>query len=347
MGLQTKLALLAVAGSGKTSFLVNALAPEKRNLLLTYTVNNTETLKGMISQKFSGIPEKTMVMTWFSFVFNFLVKPFRIDNAPSIRHLLFPKREELPPYYTGGCTRFVTSDGGLYHCRAFDFARRYIGEQKLVGRIRQFFDAIFIDEVQDFAGYDFDFIELIAKTDAEVTLAGDYFQHTFDTSRDGNKNQGLHKDLKNFLKRLASWYKIDDATLSESWRCTSKVCDFISSKMGIAMKSARQDIEVEPLLLSTPNEIAAMMADHSITKLFYDKSDTYKCAGECWNWGKCKGMSFDRVCVVLNPKTYSLFKKNLLSTLPAQTKHKLYVACSRTRGDLVFVSEGDIAEYKR
>ena len=342
-----KLALLAVAGSGKTSFLVNALSPEKRNLFLTYTVNNTENLKDMISRKFSGIPEKTMVMTWFSFVFHFLVRPFRIDNAPPIRHLLFPKQEELPRYFTTGCSRFVSSDGGLYHCRAFDFARKYIGDQKLLGRIHQFFDAIFIDEVQDFAGYDFDFIELLGKTDAEVTLAGDYFQHTFDTSRDGNKNQGLHEDLKTFRNRLSQWFKIDDRTLSASWRCTPQVCNFISSRIGIAMKSVWAESGGGPQLLSDTQEIAAMMADTTITKLFYEKSGAYRCAGVCRNWGECKGMSFDRVCVVLNPKTFSLFNKNMLFTMRPRTKHKFYVACSRTRGDLFFVSEADISEYKR
>ncbi len=342
-----KKALLAVAGSGKTSFLVNALSPERRNLLLTYTVNNTETLKDMISRKFSGIPEKTVVMTWFSFLFNFLIKPFRVDNVPSIRHLLFLNGNELPAYGLTGRTRFMSSDGGLYHCRAFNFAQKYIGDQKLFGRIRQFFDAIFIDEVQDFAGYDFDFIEMIGKTDAEVTLAGDYFQHTFDTSRDGNKNQGLHKDLNSFRTRLSTWYEIDDRTLAASRRCTQQVCDFISSRIGIAMTSARSESGLAPQLLSEPEEIDAMMADSSIAKLFYDKSGRYQCAGACRNWGECKGMSFDRVCVVLNKKTFALFKNNMLSKLLPQPRHKFYVACSRTRGELFFVSDADIVAYKR
>lgn len=342
-----KRALLAVAGSGKTSFLVKALSPEKRNLFLTYTVNNTETLKGMISRECSGIPEKTLIMTWFSFVFNFLVKPFCIDNVPCIRHLLFPKSNELPSPFLTGWHRFVTADGGLYHCRAFDFANRHIGVQKLLGRIHRFFDAIFIDEVQDFAGYDFDFIELLGSAGFDVTLAGDYFQHTFDTSRDGNKNQSLHKDLKIFRDRLSTGYEIDDTTLSASHRCTPQVCDFITSRIGISMKSARQETGTEPRLLADPKEIATVMSDHSIAKLFYDKSVKYRCAGKCRNWGECKGMSFDRVCVVLNKKTHGLYTNNELSTLPAQTRHKFYVACSRTRGDLFFVSDADIAAYKQ
>ena len=336
MDRRIKQAILAVAGSGKTTLLVNSLSLDNRYLLLTYTDNNADNIRKAIIQRFGCIPDNVMVSTWFSFVLNFLVKPFRIENCPLIRWMLFPPPNEVPRY-ARGMERFVSKEGGIYHCRSFEFVKRYIGEEKILNRISKFFDVVFIDEAQDFGGYDFDFIKMLGKANFSVTLAGDFFQHTYDTSHDGNKNQNLHYDLKEFRQQLSKYYEIDEVSLAESHRCPPEVCQFITEKLGISIKSACSAYGSEPILLESKTAADEVISNDSIKKLFYNNAHKYNC--NAMNWGACKGLSFDCVCVILNKKTYELYKQDRLSELKQITKNKFYVACSRTRGQLIFVPD--------
>ena len=336
MDRRLKRAILAVAGSGKTTLLVNSVSLDKRCLLLAYTDNNADNLRTAIIQKFGCVPDNVMVSTWFSFVLNFLVKPFRVENCPSIRWMFFPKSNEVPRY-ARGIARFVSKEGGIYHCRSFEFVKKYIGEKKVLNRIGRFFDEVFIDEAQDFGGYDFDFIEMLGKADFSVTLAGDFFQHTYDTSNDGNKNRSLHSGLEQYRKQVGKYYKLDEISLAESHRCPPEVCQFISEKLGISIKSACSACGSRPILLESKTAADAVVANDSIQKLFYNNAHKYNC--KALNWGACKGLSFEGVCVVLNKKTHKLYKQDRLLELEPITKNKFYVACSRTRGQLIFVPD--------
>ena len=68
--------IIAVAGSGKTTFLVDAAKRVKEGnvLIMTYTeANETE-----IRNKFKGrIPKNVKIQTWFSFLLQHGVKPYQ------------------------------------------------------------------------------------------------------------------------------------------------------------------------------------------------------------------------------------------------------------------------------
>ena len=56
------------------------------------------------------------------------------------------------------------------------------------------------DEVQDLGGHDFNLITAILPLSIDVFFVGDFFQHTFDTSKDGNVNISLYKDINLYIK---------------------------------------------------------------------------------------------------------------------------------------------------
>lgn len=62
--------IVACAGSGKTTRLVNeALASRDRRIaFVTYTNNNTREIKKKFGELNSGIPKHVDVMTWFAFL---------------------------------------------------------------------------------------------------------------------------------------------------------------------------------------------------------------------------------------------------------------------------------------
>lgn len=77
-----KRVMFAVAGAGKTTYIVNQLSTTKRSLIVTYTNSNFDNLTSKISQKFDGKwPENVTLMTFFSFLYGFCYKPFLADKV--------------------------------------------------------------------------------------------------------------------------------------------------------------------------------------------------------------------------------------------------------------------------
>ena len=143
-------------------------------------------------------------------------------------------------------------------------------------------------------------------------------------------------------KKKLSAFEWEDRILSSSVRCPIKVCDFIRNEMGINIKGTN-DLPIEIKELTEINEIATVLEDDAIKKLFYQKSYDYPCNAK--NWGDSKGSEYESVCVVINNTTYKAYKKNNLSSLVPQTLSKFYVACTRTKGNLYFIEENKVKNY--
>lgn len=52
-----KTLILAVAGAGKTTEIINNIKKDDKTLIITYTENNYNILKNNIIKKFKGIPD--------------------------------------------------------------------------------------------------------------------------------------------------------------------------------------------------------------------------------------------------------------------------------------------------
>lgn len=328
-----KKTLFAVAGSGKTSQLIAELTTSKRTLLLTYTENNYKNLLNLVKIKFGYIPDNILVCTYFSFLYSFCIKPFIIGSNIKTTGLFF----EEAPRFAKGLKRYITANGRVFHSRALALIDQYIGFQKVSARLAKFFDCILIDEVQDFAGYDFDFIELVGNTACDSIFVGDFYQHTFNTSNDGSKNNNLHADYNKYKARFQCFSEVDEISLSGCHRCSEAVCDFVRLNLGIKISSLRLDYQGEILILNDESDIIKIMNADNVKKLFFRNSLKYSCNAS--NWGDCKGLSFEDVCVVLNKTTFTNFSNGRLNELAPQTKNKFYVACTRSKGKLFFVEE--------
>lgn len=77
-----KRVIFAVAGSGKTTYIIDSLSHNKRSLIVTYTIGNYNNLCEKILKKFNGIwPENICVMKYFTFLYRFCYKPFLSDKV--------------------------------------------------------------------------------------------------------------------------------------------------------------------------------------------------------------------------------------------------------------------------
>lgn len=333
-----KRVIFAVAGAGKTTFIVEHLSLDKRSLILTYTDSNYENLQCKILKKFNGIwPKNITLMTYFSFLLRFCYRPF-LSNWINVKDLYFEKnpnqfgRQDTIRYY-------ITSGRYIYHNRLSLLLEKkgVIGDIK--ERIKKFFDEFIIDEIQDIGGRDFNFLENIMDMNVDCLFVGDYYQHTYDTSRDGNVNCNLFDNISRYERRFINkGFTIDKTSLQKSWRCGEQICEFIRTKLGINIYSNINDDICFIEYISDSDKINNVISNNSIIKLHYQNSAKFGVGHK--NWGDTKGEDkYQDVCVMLNKRSATLYKKGQLNELPRISRNKLYVAITRAYKNVFLISE--------
>ena len=323
-----KLMVQAVAGAGKTTFLLNQLNLENNVALITYTKNNQEQLKENIIKKFGYYPNNIHVFVLFEFIYKFCYRP--LQNKYPITGICF---DHPSPYLKG----FHHKDGRIY---SNQISRLLLAEKiNYLTRIERFFDYFYIDEVQDIAADDFDWLMSLKDLKIPVTLVGDFYQSTFVSSRRGNKGKAIYSSIENYKNQFdQNGFHFEESKLIASHRCSKSVSHFIQENLNIRMESHRDDVtNIE--LLTDIERIEGVLQNDSIIKLFHQNSKKYSIKSD--NWGNVKGLGFQDVCVILNPTTYKKFPDKLYELAPT-TLSKFYVACTRTKGRLFFIEEKKI-----
>jgi DNA helicase II / ATP-dependent DNA helicase PcrA len=340
-----KSVVFAVAGSGKTTRLVESLDDVRRFLIVTYTESNYDNLRSKIIQRFSYFPANITLYTYFRFLHSFCYRPF-LRSKKNTKGVTFKRPPTFPRYSLKDDRRYVSSTRRLYANRLAKFIEQSNLLGAVVTRMEKYFDVFFVDEVQDFAGHDFNLLIAISAAKLSATYVGDFFQHTFDTSRDGNVNASLHNDYNAYKAKFkAAKLKVDTESLKKSRRCSRSVCDFITEKLGIPIE-AHDDREGVVRYEDDPAKALALYEDQGTVKLFYEDHHKYACYSQ--NWGASKGVDqYQDVCVVLNPANVKAWQNGNLREINAKTRNKLYVACSRARGNLTFVPEPLFKAHKR
>jgi DNA helicase-2/ATP-dependent DNA helicase PcrA len=335
----------AVAGAGKTRSIVDRIDPTRRSLVLTYTTNTEADLRRRIARRLDGHSAAVTVDTYFSFLNRFCYKPFLQADMRS-RGISFasPSKESSRMLQTSRL-RFMHGDR-VYHCRMAKLLAVKGCMEELRARIDRYYDDVFVDEVQDFGGHDFNFLLDLAKARASFRLVGDFYQHTFATSHDGNVNRSLHANYDVYRGRFAkAGFRVDTSSLAASHRCAAQVCEFIVKTLGIQIASAAStNARVE--VVESQADADSIYANPRIVKLFLEQHWLYGC--DSHNWGACKGLDhYQDVCVVLNPTSWALFSRGELAQAKPIIRNKLYVACSRARGNLFIAPEKLFRKYRR
>jgi superfamily I DNA/RNA helicase len=342
-----KRVVFAVAGSGKTTSILDRVENDSKYLIITYTDNNTQHLKSKIIQKLGKIPDGVRVYSYFTFLYSFCYRPL-CDYEIKCKGINFtqpiPKYAQITKKNTWD--HYFDKNRRLFSSRIAKLLIEFNVIPEVLERIEAFFEAVFVDEIQDFAANDFNLVCQLAEANVDIKLVGDFFQHTFDTSRDGNTQKNLHNSFNTYCQKLSSaGYTVDLESLSHSYRCSPTICSFVENNIGISIKSHRDDT-MELKLLEDQETIEQVFYNDSVVKLFYQNSNAYP--GNTENWGNTKGLDHYRdVCVVLNPNSFKAYETGQLSSLAATTKNKLYVACTRAKGNLYFVSEKKLKSYKQ
>lgn len=339
-----KTVTFAVAGSGKTRSIVEQIDPSRRSLILTYTTNTEEDLRRRIANRLDGRGAAVTIDTYFSFLNRFCYKPFLQQDMRSRGISFSPPSQTSSRMPLSNRSRYMHGDR-VYHCRMAKLltVKGCLGE--LRDRLARYYDDVFVDEVQDFGGHDFNFLLELSQARARFRLVGDFYQHTFATSHDGNVNKSLHDDYDAYRARFAkAGFKVDTTTLGASHRCGPAVCDQIAKTLGIQIEAARPNAaSVE--IVGSQQVVDRLHSDAGTVKLFLEQHWRYGCHSH--NWGACKGLDHYRdVCVALNPTSWTLLMRGELAQAKPIIRNKLYVAFSRARGNLFLAPERLFKKYR-
>lgn len=331
-----KKVVFAVAGSGKTSAIINSLDESKRTLILTYTNANYENIRIRILDKFGYWPKNITLETYFVFLYGFCAQPF-IQKKLDLNGLVFsPPTNKYAR--SDSIEHYFNSHNKAYSNRLAKFLIETELTEKINSRLEKYFEYVCIDEIQDFAANDFNFLIELFKSNVSFLCVGDFYQHTFDTGSDGQTNINLHKNFDKYKKNFSkAGLLVDTTTLSKSFRCPEEVCNFVSDNLDISIssnKKSKGSVEI----LSDARSLELIYKDDNVVKLFWDSSYKYQCRSN--NWGKSKGIdSYEDVCVILTGTASTAYDKRELAKMSDISKSKLYVACTRANRNLYLVSD--------
>ena len=254
----------------------------------------------------------------------------------------------MPPEYSRyhpGTDEFYRTRGGrLFSNRIAHYCKNNCADG-IKARLDKYYDYFMIDEVQDLAGHDLDLMLHIMPDTCNTLCVGDFYQHTYDTSLDGNVKKGAYKNLRPFKKMWKdAGAVVDEKTLSKTRRCGAEVCKFVE-RLGIAIESSGETLG-EVRFIEDEAECDSIIENEGIPKLFIKDSKKYACTG--MNWGASKGLDcFKDVCVVLYKGAMDYYRQDKLSDLNPQTRNKLYVACTRAHRHLYLMSYQRLEKHKK
>lgn len=230
---QNNRVVIASAGSGKTTFLVHEalLRPDKNIAILTYTNNNIDEIKKKFYKKHGGIPNRVDVVTWFSFLLRECARPYQplVYSRQRLEKICFHQgRSALCVKHSDTERYYFSVSGEIYSDKIAQFIIDSETNSKglVTKRLSEIYDAIFIDEFQDLAGWDLDLLEIFLKAGIRMVIVGDPRQCTYATNNAAKNRQYRGLGVLNLVHKLETSNLCSLENLAVSHRCNQEICDF-------------------------------------------------------------------------------------------------------------------------
>ncbi|BEP70865.1 MULTISPECIES: UvrD-helicase domain-containing protein [unclassified Variovorax] len=339
--------VICAAGGGKTTRIVSQAIeePNSRAVLVTYTRNNEYEIEHKLYAHGPVIPSNIEVTTWFGFLLHEMARPYG--------RALHPHRIEGLMWVEGRSVQFVPASqiGAHYFTKDqliySDKLAKFICEcdratdGAVMRRLAMRFDHIFVDEIQDMAGYDLDLLERMLKAGIRLTLVGDHRQATFKTNH--GKQNSAFSGVK-IIGKFRQWSKAGLAQLTyeqHTHRCHQHIADLGDSFYPAEPKTTSlnsKNTGHDGIFLVPSAHVDQYVEAYSPQVLRLDRKT--QCNGlPALNFGESKGMTFDRALIF----PHGLAKKWLSSgslTHIEKGLAKMYVGVTRARYSIAFVFDG-------
>ena len=203
-------------------------------------------------------------------------------------------------------------------------------------RLRKLFDVVFVDEIQDFAGYDLEFLRLMMLEGIEVHVVGDPRQCTYQTHIDQKYKKYSGPGIANFFRNecRSNDVVIDETTLQVSFRNNDRIVSVLAQLY--PKLSAPQSCHIATESLHGVNfipisELEVFLSENPAMQLRYSIAVT-KISRDypVMNIGKSKGLEFNTV-VLFPTEVMQSWLLGVEVVMKEKTRALLYVAITRAR----------------
>lgn len=356
---------IASAGAGKTTHLVNSCAGIKGDVLITtFTESNAEEIRRKLHDTYGTQPSNVRVETWFRFLLQNFVRPYQSAvfeelHEVDIGFLLVSKKsgfryknKQGRSIYWGedsGHKYYFNKDNKVYSDKISRFSLEANKQSSgaVIERLSKIYSSIFIDEVQDMAGYDLEVIKLLLDSSINVDLVGDPRQVTYTTHFSTKYKKYYPGKIKEFIetelgKKIVC--NVDEKTLLDSHRCPEAIAGYASllyPEFSPTKSCSLYQSEKQGVYRITPDQVQQYLEDSDAVQLRWDSRVNVVSDYPVFNLGESKGMTFDRV-VIYPTKDMAKWVIDHSYKLTDITRSKFYVGLTRARGSVLIVLDKSI-----
>lgn len=331
--------IIAAAGAGKTTYLINeALKQDKEVLISTYTEANEREIKKKFLEINGSIPKNVTIQTWFSMLLQHGVKPYQDYLTDKKIHGMILVNQQSSQYIreVNVDKHYFSKEYKIYSDKLSKFVFKCNEKSSgvIFDRLSRIYDYIFIDEVQDLAGYDLELIKLLFQTNSNIILVGDPRQTTYNTHWERKNKKYQDGKIKEFIRNECKKIKveIDENSLNCSYRNNELICQF-SSKLFpdyVTPVSNRNDeVEHRGIFFIKKNDVDIYLEKYHPLQLRTDRRKQVNTDFSVMNFGESKGLGFDRVLIYPTKLILDFILKN--QNLDGTSRAKFYVAITRAR----------------
>lgn len=342
--------VIAVAGSGKTTSLVRKAIEspdEKRILFLTYTNENLNNIKKTFLKEVGYVPSNVEIVGWFTFLLRDGVRPYHnsVSNGKramsvnfiqgsraSIRGLMTVPETNTERYYFDSERKIYTDV-----ISKFVFKCNEATDGLVINRLEQIYSSIFIDEVQDLAGWDLDFLKLLMNSKLRTRFVGDPRQVTYSTNHAPKNRQYRDENIVKFFLELQNQGICEVQTQESCLRCNQVICD-LANRVFPHLPSANSDTkmndEEDGIIILKEDDVPSYIDKNKPIILRYNKNSN-TLGYPALNYGASKGSTFERVLIFPTKGMEKFLKSGNIDDVG--DKAKFYVAITRARHSVAFV----------
>jgi DNA helicase-2/ATP-dependent DNA helicase PcrA len=340
--------IIASAGSGKTTFLVDeALShPGNRIAVLTYTNNNIGEIRKKFCTRCGGTPSRVDVMTWYAFLLHECARPYQrvVYAHKRIATIHFPQgRSARYARSSDMATFYFRNEDEIYSDKISRFAieceKRSNG--LVTKRIHEIYNEIFIDELQDLSGYDLDLLEAFLRAGIRIIMVGDPRQCTYVTNNSAKNIQYRGMGILDLLHQWETKNLCQIEHHARSYRCNQQICDFADALWPGMPRTISHNADRtghDGVFVVSEDSIHRYVRAFSPVVLRYDRSAN-TCGYSAVNFGNAKGQEYDRVLIIPHGPIAKYLRTGDVNDVQGSIE-KFYVAVTRARYSTAFLYEG-------
>jgi len=350
--------VIAAAGSGKTTFLVREALKitDSKVLITTYTESNEQEIKSKFMEIAGCIPPNITILTWFSFLIQQGVKPYQSFLYPCevTGLLLVNQKSGLLYTYKGRPIyaketdigkHYFTKDGLIYSDKLSKFVYKLNDANSglTIDRISRVYRHIFIDEVQDLAGYDLELIQLLFHCGVDLLLVGDPRQVTFHTHEEAKNSKYCEGKIEEFICDRNLKIDVDKATLNITYRNEKNICEYANSiypEFNPCTASPKDTTGHDGVFLVRAADVGAYLKVYHPVQLRDSKRTAVNMDYSVFNFGDAKGLTFNRTLIYPTAPMIKWIFDHRADFKP-KSRARFYVAVTRARYSVAIVVGND------